>query len=190
MRGFYKFLEKISSGPLVIVSVLIFALFIAVILPGQKAKTGEYAGDAGSVDTSFFPKPDQVYTIAEAYGEHGREQYIKARYTFDVIWPLAYTFFMVALITFCTKKIFGAGSKWIHLNLIAIGPIVFDFIENGFAMAVMSAYPDRMDGVVYVMATATMIKWVIMGVAQTIMFCGIIALPIVLIVRRVKSRQT
>jgi hypothetical protein len=46
-----------------------------------------------------------------------------------------------------------------------------------------------MDGVVYVMATATMIKWTVMGIAQTIMFCGIVALPIVLIVRRVKGRQ-
>ncbi len=190
MGGFYKFLEKISSGPLVIVSIFIFALCIAVILPAQQAKTKEYAGDAGSVDTSFFPQPDQVYEIAEAYGEEGRAKYIKARYTFDVIWPLAYTFFMVALITFCAKKIFGDGSKWIHLNLVAIGPIVFDFIENGFAMVVMSAYPEHMDGAAYVMGTATMIKWVIMGVAQTIMFCGIIALPIVLIVRRVKAGRS
>jgi hypothetical protein len=174
----------------VILSILIFTLFIVVILPAQKAKTKEYAGDAGSVDLSFFPKPDQVYQMAEAYGEDGREQYIKSRYTFDVIWPLAYTFFMVALITFCMKKIFGDGSKWIYLNLVAVGPILFDFIENGFAMAVMSAYPDRMDGTVYVMATATMIKWTVMGIAQAIMFCGIVALPIVLIVRRVKGRQS
>lgn len=189
MRGFNTFLEKISSGPLVIVSLLVFILFLAVILPAQKAKTEAYAGDAGSVDRSFFPQPAEVYKMAEAYGEEGRAAYIKARYTFDVIWPLAYTFFMVAVITFAMKKIFGTGSRWIHLNLLPVGGMLFDLVENTFAIVVMASHPERMDVVVYVMATATAIKWSLIYIGFTVLFCAIVALPIVLIVRRAKRSR-
>jgi hypothetical protein len=169
---------------LVIVFTAIFILFIAAILPGQKAKMDTYAGDAGIIDLSFFPSPDQVYNIAEVYGEDGRRKYIATRVSLDIVWPLAYTFFMVSVITFFLRRVHGSDSRLVHFNLSAVAVLVLDFIENGLAVIVMSAYPDRFDGIVYIMATATATKWIMMGIASLAMLYGIVALPIVLIKRR------
>ena len=179
-----KFLVKLSTGPLVIIATVIFVLFVSSILPGQKAEMDTYAGEVGTIDLSFFPLPDRVYEMAEAYGKEGRYQYIMTRFTLDIVWPLAYTFFMVSVITFCMKQVHGIDSRLVYLNLSAIAVLVLDFIENGLGAFVMSAYPDRFDGLAYVMATATAIKWTMMGVAGLAMLYGIIALPFTLIKRR------
>jgi len=183
MRHLAKFLEKISTGPLVVVFSAIFVIFIAAILPGQKAKMNTYAGEVGSIDLSFFPLPDQVYNIAKAYGEEGRQKYITTRVSLDIVWPLAYTFFMASVITFFLRRVHGSDSRLVNLNLSAVAVLVFDFIENGLAVIVMSAYPDRLDGIVYIMATATAAKWIMMGVAGLTMLYGIVALPVLLIKR-------
>ena len=122
--------------------------------------------------------------MAEAYGEEGRHQYIVTRFTLDLVWPLAYTFFMVSVITFCMRRVHGSDSRMVYLNLTAVAVLVFDFIENGIAAFVMSAYPDRFYGIAYVMATATTLKWTMMGVAGFAMLYGIIALPFTRIKRR------
>lgn len=184
MRLLSKFLEKISTGPLVLVFTAIFVFFIAAILPGQKAKMDTYAGDVGIIDLSFFPLPDQVYNIAKAYGEDGRQKYIKTRVSLDIIWPLAYTFFIASVITFFLRRVHGSDSRLVNLNLSAVAVLVFDFIENGLAVIVMSAYPDRLDGIIYIMATATATKWIMMGIASLAMLYGIVALPISIIKRR------
>ncbi len=184
MHFLVKFLEKISTGPLAIVSTVIFVLFITTILPGQKAKMDTYAGEVGTIDLSFFPLPDQVYTMAEAYGEDGRHKYIITRASLDIVWPLAYAFFMVSVITFCVRHIHGSDSKLVHFNLAAVAVLLFDFAENGLAAVVMAAYPDRFDWLVYIMATVTATKWIMMAVASLALFYGIIALPIILIKRR------
>ncbi len=186
-RSIEKFMDRISTGPLVILSIIIYVVFIAYLLPAQKAVTQTYMGDAGSIDMSFFLSPDKVYSMAEAYGEEGRSKYITARYTFDVIWPLAYTFFMITFITFCMKRVHGNESNLVHLNFAGIVPMIFDYIENGFAIAVMSAYPERMDAAVCVMAAMTALKWTAMGIANIILVYGLIALPVVLIRRRLAS---
>jgi hypothetical protein len=143
-----------------------------------------YAGDVGTIDLSFSPLPDQVYHMAEAYGEDGRRKYIITRVSLDIAWPLAYTFFMVSVITFCLRRIHGSDSRLVHFNLAAVAVLVFDFIENGLAAIVMSAYPTRLDWLVYIMATVTATKWIMMGIVGLLMLYGLIALPITLIKKR------
>ena len=178
MRRLAQFFKRLSTGPLVVVATVIFIVFITSILPGQKAKMDSYAGEVGTIDLSFFPLPGQVYAMAEAYGEDGRHHYIVSRVSLDIAWPLAYTFFMVSLITFCLVRVHGSESRWVHLNLAAVAVLVLDFIENGLAAVVMSAYPDRLDGIVYIMATITATKWIMMGITGGVLLYGIIALPV------------
>jgi hypothetical protein len=183
-RSFSLFLIKLSSTPLVIVSAIIFLTFILWFLPDQKEKSEVYAKGVGSVDLSFFSPPDRVYKMAETYGEKGRQEYIRARVTFDVVWPLSYTLFILSLTTFCLTRIHGSDSKLVHLNLFIIATLLLDFMENGLAVLVMGSFPQRLDGIVYLMSTCTAAKWTFMGIASGVWTYGLIALPIVLIKRR------
>ncbi len=190
-RSIANFLERLSTGRMVILSLVIYIVFMVYFLPAQAAKAKTYTGDAGSIDLSFFPSVDEAYAIAEAYGEEGRSQYIVDRVTFDLAWPLAYTFFTVALITFCLKRIHGNDSKLKHLNLLAVAGMLFDFLENGFAIGVMSAYPERLDAMVWGTSVFNLLKWVTIGASNLVMLYGILALPVVLLIRRrAKADQT
>ena len=69
---------------------MIFVLFTALVLPGRSTRAQVETRAAGSPDMSFFYTSDELYQMAEAYGQAGREAYIRARFTFDLIWPLVY----------------------------------------------------------------------------------------------------
>jgi hypothetical protein len=91
---------------------------------------------------------------------------------------------MVSLITFCLVRVHGSDSRWVNLNLTAVAVLALDFIENGLAAVVMSGYPERLDGIVYIMATTTATKWIMMGITGGVMLYGIVALPVALIKKR------
>jgi len=71
----------------VVVAAIVFGCFIAFVLPWQAEKSKEETGGGESPDSSFLYSADDLYRMAEHYGESGRSAYIQARFTFDMIWP-------------------------------------------------------------------------------------------------------
>jgi len=88
-------LSRLSSGTVALAGLVIFLLFGALVLPGQAAAAEKASGGAGSPDTSFLYTPDDLLRQAEAYGAQGRAAYVRARWTFDLAFPLVYGFFLV-----------------------------------------------------------------------------------------------
>ena len=85
-------LGRLSSGlykrinwKWVVAAIIIFACFIAFILPWQSEKLKEVTGGGESPDSSFLYSADELYQMAEHYGEAGRSAYIQGRFTFDMI---------------------------------------------------------------------------------------------------------
>jgi hypothetical protein len=154
-----------ASGRLTLLSVVVFAVFIVWALPTQSAAAETYAAGAGSVDTRLTYSVEDVYRIAEAYGEQGRRAYVQARLTFDVVWPLAYAAFL-SLATSWLVQHSAPGKDWLRrLNLLALGGLLFDYLENLTISIVMAAYPGRLDALAQLSAIFTPIKWVLVGSA-------------------------
>ncbi len=78
-------LRQVPTGWVALAALVIFMLFTALVLPQQASKAAQETGGAVSPDTSFFYVPDDLYRMAEAYGERGRQAYIRARFTFDLV---------------------------------------------------------------------------------------------------------
>jgi len=87
--------EKIGDLPI----HLIFALEVAFVLPQQAERAESVSQGAGSPDTSFFYSSTDLYNMAETYGAEGRTAYVCARFTFDLIFPLTYLFFLATSIS-------------------------------------------------------------------------------------------
>lgn len=92
-----------TNAIVVLLSLIIFMSFIIFILPQESAKS-EAFGLMESIDTSFIYTADDLYRIAESYGEEGRAFYIRQRFTFDLIWPIAYTQFILIASAYFYKK--------------------------------------------------------------------------------------
>lgn len=184
MRTIYNFLNKISSVPLLIIFLFFFIICIGYVLPKQKAGSEVYTRGAGSIGLSFFPMPDKVYKIAEAYGDYGRKDYIKVLLTYDLLWPFVYSGLFSIFINLSLG--YMHGEKGSQLCAVALLPLLLDYMENIFAIFLLVKYPIRLDWLAWIMAVTTCLKWLTMGVAMCLVVYGIAALSVRFVYEKIK----
>ena len=153
-------------------ALVVFLLFAGLVLPGQAASAETYSGNAGSPDLSFYYSTQDLYHMAEVYGEQGRGAYIRARFTFDLIWPLVYTFFLCTAISWVYDRAFTADSLWRGANLVPVLAMLFDYLENLSASLVMLRYPHPTIVVDSLVPLFTMLKWVLVVGSVGLLFTG------------------
>lgn len=151
---------KFSTGPLTLACLVIFIIFSALVLPDQAGKAEVYSGEVGSPDTSLFYTASDLYRFAEAYGPVGRAAYIRARFTFDVIWPLVYLAFLATAISWLVNRANLGWDTWGRLNLLPVAGVIFDYLENGSAAIVMARYPQPTAIIDHLAGLFTLLKWI------------------------------
>ena len=176
---------KLSTGPLTLACLVIFLVFSALVLPDQAAKAEVYSGDVGSPDTSLYYTASDLYRIAEAYGPVGRSAYIRARFTFDLLFPLVYTAFLVTAISWLVKRASLAWQTWGRLNLLPVAGMVFDFLENGATAIVMARYPQTTVVLDQLAGGFTLIKWLFIGAS----FIALMFALVIFIWSKLKRKQ-
>jgi hypothetical protein len=171
-------LYKLSTGWAALAGLVIFLLFTALVLPGQSQKAELVSQGAGSPDTSFIYSADDLYRMAKAYGEQGRQEYVRARFTFDLVFPLVYTFFLLTSVSWVLARAFPSASRWRLLNLLPLAGMLFDYLENIAASLVMLRYPAPA-GIIGALASFfTPLKWILIAISFAVL---VISLALVLI---------
>ena len=147
------------SGSIVLITLIIFMVFIILVLPKESKRSDEYFGDSPVPDSSFIYTEEDLYNMADNFGTEGRAYYIRSRFTFDIVWPLAYGFFLWASIAY-----FGRAFKHSIIRYTVLLPIlgvILDYMENLGASYVMFMYPARTPFLPYVVPIFTLSKWLI-----------------------------
>lgn len=145
------------------IATVVFILFIILVLPRMATYSEEAIGASVSPDTEMMYSGEDLYEIAKSYGEEGRRIYVTIRWTFDVIWPLVYLFFLLSLTVQLAKP---SRYKWIHkLYIVSIAATLFDYLENTLVTIVMVAYPKEMFFIGSLASVASMLKWLILSLA-------------------------
>ena len=179
-------LRRASTGWVALSALLVFLLFSVLVLPQQATKAEEETGSSDSPDTSFFYSASDLYRMAESYGEQGRQAYIRARFTFDLVWPLVYTLFLTTSIGWVFGKAFGPDSRWQRANLIPLLGALFDYLENLSTSLVMLRFPDQTPLVDALAPVFTALKWLFLGASFLLLFGGIV----IATWRRIASRRS
>jgi len=154
-----SWLRKKSTGWLVIGSLIIMLLFTILVLPSQAEVSRESTGSTTSPDTSLYYSPEDLYKIAEIYGPDGRQAYIYARWTFDLIFPLVYVSFLAIGLSWFSKQLNTSSKIWNLVNLIPLLSGLLDYLENSATSLVMYLYPARWPGVAFLASIFTLLKW-------------------------------
>ena len=175
LKRISDWLSQVSTGWVALAGLVVFLLFSALVLPRQSATAEEVAGGAGSPDTSVYYSPADLYQMAEAYGEEGRSAYIRARFTFDVIWPLVYTLFLGTAISWLFGRAFAPDSRLQRANLAPVLGALFDYLENVSTSLVMLRYPDQTAVVDILAPVFTLLKWVFVGGSFVLLSAGVVA---------------
>jgi len=173
MKKLSTWINNISNGWVTLGCMVIFLLFTALVLPSQGQQAEAYSGEIGSPDTSFYYSSDALYQFAEAYGPQGRSAYIRARVTFDVVWPLVYLAFLGTAISWAFHKAGMAGEIWKRLNLVPVFGLLFDYLENGAVVVVMAFYPDNTPVLPQLAGIFTALKWIFIGGSFGLLLLGL-----------------
>ncbi len=164
---------RVVTLPVVIATVVIFAFFIIVVLPQMAGQLAAVTGLDVSPDTSFIYRASDLYTMADTYGPDGRAYYIYTRFTFDLIWPAAYLFFLVATITYLFRFL-PEKSSWRQVNLLPFAGALFDLFENSAASLVMFRYPAETAVVAHLAPIFTFLKWLFIVLSFVALTTGLI----------------
>ena len=165
-------ITRVTNGSLALACLAIFLAFTIIVLPAQSSKAKLYSGTAGSPDTTFFYTAGDLYKTAETYGEAGRSEYIKARFTFDLIWPLVYLAFLTTSISWLYHRLDLDGELWKRVNLVPIFGVLFDYLENISTSIVMARYPDLTPIISTLAPVFTFVKWILMGCSFVLLMYG------------------
>jgi hypothetical protein len=174
-RGFSDWIHRVSTGWVALTALVIFALFAAFVLPGQAANAGADGSDVGSPDLSFYYTAQDLYRMAEAYGEQGRQDYVRVRFTFDLIWPLVYTVFLATGTSWVYRRAFAAEALWQRANIVPVLGALLDFLENVSTSVVMIRYPSPTAIVDMLAPVLTMVKWVLVSTSFVLLVVGVVA---------------
>ena len=166
MDNFFRVANRIISAStkwVALISTIVFLIFSATVLPDQSAKAAVYSAEIGSPDLSLFYSPADLYQIAEQYGQSGRQAYVRARFTFDLAFPLVYGAFLLFPSAWALGKMTNENNRRRLLVFIPLLAVLFDLLENAFAAIVISRYPQS-SGIVAVLAPFfTLFKWIFVG---------------------------
>jgi hypothetical protein len=165
---------RVSNGWLALGGVAIFLLFMIFVLPGQSSGADDFSAEAGVPDLSIFYSANDLYRMAETYGEAGRAEYIRARFNFDLIWPLVYAFFLITAISWLYRQIIPGESRWRRVNLVPFFGMIFDFLENIATSFVVWRFPQQTPLVSSLAGVFTLVKWLFVAGSFLILILGLI----------------
>ncbi len=163
MKTLSHFFHNLSTGWATLAALVVFTLFVALVLPTQTPDAATKA--IGVPDLAFYYTSQDLYRMADAYGEGGRADYIQGHFTFDVIWPLAYTTFLISALSWLTQRGFAESSSWQYVNLLPLLATLFDFLENASTSLVMYRYPTHLSMIAALAGIFTALKWVFVGMS-------------------------
>lgn len=153
-------LQEKSTGWITIGTLVIMLLFTILVLPSQAEASYETTGSSKSPDTSLYYSSADLYQIAESYGPEGRQAYLYARWTFDLIFPLIYVSFLTVGLSWFINQVTLTPKVWNLVNLIPLLSGLLDYLENFATSLVMYLYPARWPGAALLASIFTPAKWV------------------------------
>lgn len=171
-RRLSDWLGRVANGWVALAATLVFVAFVALVLPRQAAASRAATGGVESPDTALIYAPSDLYRVAELYGPEGRAAYVRARWTFDVIWPLVYGAFLATAISWVFWRAAAPGSRWRLANLAPPLGVAFDFLENSATSLVIGRYPARTPGVDLLAPAFSAAKWLFVNGSFALLLGG------------------
>ena len=178
-------LDQLSSAWTIALTIVIYAIYLTSIMPAQSIESRVYAGDWGGPDRHFFYTPDELYAAVATWGPAGRRQYIDFRLGLDIGFALTYAAFLATVTSVALRRAWPGEARRRQLNLTALLPMGCDLLENALGIALVGAFPARLEAVAWLAAGVTALKWLSLSLAHIVMLYAVAAAA-----RRLRARPS
>lgn len=172
-QNFFCALLRRASGRNLLLLLLLYVQFVAVLVPWAGAELKGFSGGTGPLGLLFTYTPEEAYTMLKAYGAQGRFFYAALVVTVDVAYPLVYTLLLVGLLLFFYSRIPGLPD-WFVKKLILVPVLVMltDFAENICILTLLIDYPYPHYGLAAFASGLTSLKWILATVTLALVLLG------------------
>ena len=164
MEKISNWLIRNTTGKRLLLLTVAFFLCIFILLPYLKIIIDVASNGAGSPDLRLYYTNSGLYSLMSKYSVEGRLEYIKTRFTFDLIWSIIYVSFLTAVISFFHKYQLSSNAVLknhrAYFNLIPLVAGFFDLLENITVSINMYFYPVHVMGFDWLAGICTFLKWV------------------------------
>ncbi len=171
----------LSRKAVVGLAAVLLVAFGAFGFPPMVALLDASTPEGGEFDTELFYTPAQAIEKASLFSPAGRAGSIRAHWSWDLAFPLAYGFFCAAAWAFGLRLLAGTGRQPRYLFLLVpLAGSFFDVFENAAVSVLLAADPAgpvlRAAAVAAAIAASdgTALKWLFVVPA----FSGAIVLPV------------
>jgi hypothetical protein len=171
-------LSKLSSrfhtwarGWLILAILVAFVIFAAVTMPGIQAASGDVEG----LDyAKYFYTPDEAFATVASYDAAGRATLRVYYLTGEIVNPILYTSFFILLISWLFQRGFQPESNMQRLNVLPIGALIFDLLENVCIATMLSVYPARPTLVAWLSTVGTTTKYIFFYASCLLVLVGLV----------------
>lgn len=171
-------IKKLSKPSLtnVLISLIIMIAIGVFALPLMLKLLESSAGTSITPDSDFFYGPSRLKEIALLYGDNGLI-YFTTRFTFDLIWPASYLFFLLSSLNYLLSKLsLDLGKK--RLLLLPFAGVFFDLLENTFCSIYLCLAQNNFIAVSAVISSGA--KWIIIS----FLFFVLILFTLILLIKK------
>ena len=163
------FLYRISSVWSALAITLVYGWFMVNVMQPESERSAAYAGDWGAPDRNIFYTPDELYDNLADWPPEGREAYIEFRLSLDILWALAYTGFLVTIMSCALRYATQATDRRRLLNVVPLITLASDYLENALGIAAVVNAAARPAALAWLLTGATSVKWISLVVAHLLL---------------------
>lgn len=174
LQNIANFFWRISGWKTFLAGLAIWLIFGTVIMPGGAAKIQQISGKKVEVlDLQFTYTPEKARAILADYGENGRRFAANFELIADTLYPLAYTFLFLIIISWVFKSLSVYGIRIRYVNLLPFLVMAADYCENAGIITMLKNYPGFSDNVVVISSFFTSLKWSLLALQAFIIGAAI-----------------
>lgn len=149
-----------TTGGRVLLLLIADGLMAGYIMP-VAAGIMAFAANASvlPLDLMFFYSPAEAFAMIEKYGADGRSLYLKIELTADLVYMLIYTLFFGLLLSWLFQRGFKPASQMQKYNVMPVGALLFDLLENVGIVTMLSMYPAQPAAMAWLTMGFGSLKW-------------------------------
>jgi hypothetical protein len=156
-----------------VVFVIFSVIFVYVDVPFGMQRLEKISGGVRLLDVQRNYSPEMAYNFLEAYGEQGRQVYVRIL-TADLFYPLLYSIFLSVAMTWLFRRAFKPDNRAQLFNLLPFVVALFDYAENAGLYIMLRNYPTQMVDIATITSYISTIKQVLGNVSVMALAIGFI----------------
>ncbi|MVM33348.1 hypothetical protein GO755_25130 [Spirosoma sp. HMF4905] len=172
-----SFFYRIASWKTLLLGIILYIPFPVYVFKNLEAQMNTLAGKpVGPIDLLFGYDPAKISQLVADYGPEGRGIYAQSELTYDLIYPIIYTFLFCIILSLVFRNRTYAPFQLV--NIVPVGIWGFDLLENTCIVYLLKSYPESPNTIASLCSVFTNAKWAISAVALGLFVYGLVRLAI------------